>query len=118
MVCEGGCRIQVWMSLGIMSYLIMFVSVLFLSVQYNVHIGCERSVDDIYFFWFFFGYIIFLNLYLQKKLGVDYVFYLVANCFFWVQYVDFIDPCGSGHCHVQLSMAEHWVTHVNSDILQ
>ena len=69
-------------------------------------------------FLFFFGYIIVMNLYLQKKLGVDYVFYLVANCFFWVQYVDFIDPCGSGHCHVQLSMAEHWVTHVNSDILQ
>ena len=56
MVCEGGCRIQVWMSLGIMSYLIMFVSVLFLSVQYNVHIGCERSVDDIWFFCFFWLY--------------------------------------------------------------
>ena len=53
MVCEGGCRIQVWMSLGIMSYLIMFVSVLFLSVQYNVHIGSERSVDEIWFFCFF-----------------------------------------------------------------
>ena len=60
MVCEGGCRIQVWMSLGIMSYLIMFVSVLFLSVQYNVHIGCERSVDDIYIFFCFFLGILYL----------------------------------------------------------